>query len=114
MLIQGIVVRQLGARWWKSEEEYILAELDYSKCTDSFIRVGWPAEGGVWVLKTTRGEADKKGAAIIHNAYNMEERCKIIKQLEGQFYDDPRKCPYLDLRSAWETEFVRLFGDEIS
>lgn len=65
--------------------------------TDSFLKVGWPAGGGVWVLKTTVGVADEKGAAIILNAYSMEERCKAIEQLGRVYYADAKDCPDLDL-----------------
>lgn len=58
---------------------------------------GWPSEGGVWVLHTTVVEATKKGTGLIHSAYNMEERCKVIKQMGGFFHADPKNCPYLDL-----------------
>lgn len=54
-------------------------------------------EGGVWALQTTRGGANKIGAAIVQNAYIMEQRCKAIEKLGGTFYADPKNCPYLDL-----------------
>ncbi|KAK9482459.1 hypothetical protein V1527DRAFT_509761 [Lipomyces starkeyi] len=44
-------MRRLGPTWWKSEKIYNLSQLDYPKLTDSFIRVGSPAGGSVWVLK---------------------------------------------------------------
>jgi hypothetical protein len=92
------IVRQLGAIWWKSEDTYTMSLLDETwRGDDAVIRVGWPAAGGVWVLKTTKDEAHRKGVAIIHNAYNMEERCEAIKQLGGVFYADPKDCPDLDL-----------------
>lgn len=49
------------------------------------------------MLKTTKDEASRKGVAIIYNAYNMEERCKAIKQVGGVFYADPKDCLDLDL-----------------
>jgi hypothetical protein len=97
VLILAIIVRQLGATWWDSEHEYNLSWLAYSKPTDSFIRVGWPAGGGVWVLKTTLEGASQKGAAMIQNAYSMEERCRVIEQVGGIFYANPKDCPDLDL-----------------
>lgn len=90
-------MRRLGAVWWKSEEAYVLSQLEYTKLTDSFIRVGWPAGGGVWVLKTTEKGASEKGAAVIQNAYDMEERCRVLEQTGGAFYANPEDCPYLDL-----------------
>jgi hypothetical protein len=58
---------------------------------------GWPAGGGVWMLLTSETYARLKGTAIIHNALNMEERCKAIEKLGGRFYENPRDCPFLDL-----------------
>lgn len=69
----------------------------FGKGTDSFIRVAWPRGGGVCVLQTTEAGAGDIGAAIVHNAYTMEERCRIIEELGGTFYADPKDCPYLDL-----------------
>ncbi|KAA8650407.1 hypothetical protein EYZ11_012261 [Aspergillus tanneri] len=92
-------MRQLGATWWKSEigTDLFRREIEGPKLTDEYLRVGWPAGGGVWVLHTTIEVAAEKGAGLTHNAYNMEERCKVIKQMGGVFYADPKDCPYLDL-----------------
>lgn len=65
--------------------------------TEIFIQVGWPTSGGVWVLYTTVEKANEIGAGMVQNAYSMEERCDVIKQLGGIFYPDPKDCPYLDL-----------------
>ena len=72
---------RIGARWPKVPQSYIL--------------VGWPAGGGIWVFDAT--EPYGKGAGIIHNAYSMEERCKVIERLGGTFYENPKDCPDLDL-----------------
>lgn len=48
-------------------------------------------------MQTTEAGAGDIGAAIVHNAYTMEERCRIIEELGGTFYADPKDCPYLDL-----------------
>ncbi|KFY98508.1 hypothetical protein V500_01651 [Pseudogymnoascus sp. VKM F-4518 (FW-2643)] len=90
-------MRQLGATWWRSEEAYHLSRLEYPAPSNSFLKVGWPAGGGVWVLKTTLEGAGEKGAGMIQNAYSMEERCRVIKQIGGIFYANAKKCPDLDL-----------------
>lgn len=54
-------------------------------------------KGVVWALHTTVEEATKKGIGLVHNAYNMEERCRVIEHIGGIFYADPKDCPYLDL-----------------
>lgn len=92
-----VTVRRLGATWWETERAYILSQMEYIKLTDSFTRVGWPAGGGVWVLKTTLEEANLKAVGIIHNASDMEERCRLIEQVGGVFYANVKDCPDLDL-----------------
>lgn len=92
-------MRQLGATWWPSEEEWIKdgIEVKYDETSEPVIEVGWPAEGGVWVLKTTLGGAIDRGTARISIARDMEERCRVIQQLGGVFYANPKDCPHLDL-----------------
>ncbi|KAM0446740.1 hypothetical protein ACHAPV_003792 [Trichoderma viride] len=87
-------MRQLGAQWWETEAEY-----SANRYKPHYMEViaGWPAGGGVWVFKTSDTKARVRGAAIIHNAFNMEERCKAIEQLGGVFFEDPKDCPDLDL-----------------
>ncbi|KAL6859304.1 hypothetical protein J3F83DRAFT_749680 [Trichoderma novae-zelandiae] len=91
-------MRQLGATWFKNEHEY-MKHLIYPDLTDMdfTFHVGWPAGGGVWVLTVSRATAKTTSAAIIHNAFNMEERCKAIEQLGGRFYENPKDCRSLDL-----------------
>ncbi|GFF32844.1 hypothetical protein IFM46972_03696 [Aspergillus udagawae] len=91
-------MRRLGATWWRSEsDEFLERGLERPESTDDYLQVGWPAAGGVWVLHTTWGNASDIGAARIHNAHDMEERCRWIEKLGGVFYADPKDCPYLDL-----------------
>lgn len=71
---------------------YNLSQLEYPDLTDSFIRAGWSVGGSLWVLKTTL-----KGAAISHNAYDMEERCRVLEQIGDVFHAKPKDCPHLDL-----------------
>ncbi|KAB5558246.1 hypothetical protein GE09DRAFT_1221373 [Coniochaeta sp. 2T2.1] len=74
-------LRHLGAVWW-DEHSYDMAMWDVDwKADDPFVKVGWPATGGVWVLKTTKFEAAGRGVAVVYNAYNMEERCRAIEML---------------------------------
>ncbi|KAK4234773.1 hypothetical protein C8A03DRAFT_46965 [Achaetomium macrosporum] len=92
-------MRQLGAVWWESENAWVKDELSVPPyyIPERFLATGWPAGGGVWVLSTTEDIAAEKGAGMLFNAYNMEERCKLIEQLGGTFYADPKDCPDLDL-----------------
>jgi hypothetical protein len=91
-------VRRLGATWWRrASDEFLERGLEHPRSTDGHLRVGWPAGGGVWVLQTTVGNAGDIGAARIHNAHDMKERCRWIQKLGGVFYADPKDCTYLDL-----------------
>ncbi|KAJ9149719.1 hypothetical protein NKR19_g5519 [Coniochaeta hoffmannii] len=93
-------MRQLGARYYNTTSawESALWGNDFETGDADFLKIGWPSTGGgVWVLRCTVMEASERGVAAIYNAFNMDERCKIIKQLGGTFYADPKDCPYLDL-----------------
>ncbi|KAL2130369.1 hypothetical protein VTI74DRAFT_6551 [Chaetomium olivicolor] len=92
-------LRQLGAVWWESEDAWFTDQrrVRSPPFTKNFLSTGWPVGGGVWVLSTTARIAAEKHAGMLLNAYNMEERCKVIKQLGGTFYADLKDCPYLDL-----------------
>lgn len=83
-------MRKLGAMWWESEEAYIRKAMDPNKYNDPVVFVGWPAGGGAWVLRTTHGDASERGIGRINNAYNMEEQCRIIRQMGGIYYENPR------------------------
>ncbi|KAI2616837.1 hypothetical protein GGR54DRAFT_609023 [Hypoxylon sp. NC1633] len=90
-------MRRLGATWWESEEAYIRKSMDPNKYYDPVAFVGWPAGGGVWVLRTTHGDASERGVGRINNAQTMEERCRIIRQMGGTYYENPREGLDLDI-----------------
>ncbi|KAH8812878.1 hypothetical protein F5884DRAFT_786582 [Xylogone sp. PMI_703] len=90
-------MRKLGATWWQGMEDYYKDKFTSPSPYKPVLVVGWPANGGVWVLKTTRTESGTSGVGRIFNAYNMEERCYAIEQLGGTFYADPKDCPDLSL-----------------
>ncbi|KAI1371267.1 hypothetical protein F4677DRAFT_314977 [Hypoxylon crocopeplum] len=90
-------MRKLGATWWESEEAYLRKAMDPNKYYDPVVFVGWPAGGGAWVLRTTHGDASERGVGRINNAYNMEERCRIIRQMGGTYYENPREGLDLDV-----------------
>ncbi|ETS03818.1 hypothetical protein M419DRAFT_74787 [Trichoderma reesei RUT C-30] len=93
---------QLGAIWWESGEEWLVRKLMEPNEPDlrrakRFIKVGWPAAGGVWVLDLKEDDAITRDAGIIHNAHDMEERCRLIEQLGGVFYEDPKNWVHAEL-----------------
>ncbi|KAK0646939.1 hypothetical protein B0T16DRAFT_458816 [Cercophora newfieldiana] len=50
---------------------------------------GWPATGGVWVLKPTLAELKRTDLPVTND---MEEHCAMLKSLGGTFYQDPNDC----------------------
>lgn len=89
-------MRQLGAQWSR-------ISADGSEVIDLYspvLYVGWPAGGGVWVVKMAYWEASRKGLGRISNAATMEERCRLIERLGGIYYEVARECPHLDLKEA--------------
>ncbi|EED20559.1 conserved hypothetical protein [Talaromyces stipitatus ATCC 10500] len=93
-------MRQLGAKWFPDRRLYCLySRRPASSKPHGVLHVGWPSNGGVWVLHIGEMEAifETEPWGIIYNALNMDERCQIIERLGGKFYPDPKRCPYLDL-----------------
>jgi hypothetical protein len=96
-------LRNLGAVWWPSEQDEVYAVLGALEEGESekgakVIETGWPSSGnGVWVLKyDTKKWKEKFGAMLLELALNMDERCQVIKELGGSFFEDPGACE--DLR----------------
>ncbi|KAL7915586.1 hypothetical protein GGI35DRAFT_184605 [Trichoderma velutinum] len=89
-------MRQLGATWYRNEQQFMRSVIE-PESEDQVVTVGWPAGGGAWVLTESPARSRIKGTAIIHNAFNMEERCRAIEKLGGVFYKNPKDCRFLDL-----------------
>lgn len=91
-------MRQLGATYYRDlskwESEMFSYQFGYNPVVNR-LKIGWPSTGGgVWVLK---GPGTGARVAAFYNALDMDERCKIIEELGGKFYAEPKDCPYLDL-----------------
>jgi hypothetical protein len=100
-------LRRLGAGWYRDPDHKLRAgEKLRNKDPDApLLFIGWPADSdGVWALKTNLSQSVRRGLGRIGNAYNMEERCKMIEQLGGTYYADPKDCPHLDLDGSREEE----------
>lgn len=50
----------------------------------------------MWVLEVSDEDGLERGLGRIGNTRNMEEKCRLIERFGGNFYSDPRECPYLD------------------
>lgn len=81
----------IGARYFESNEAYWHSIFGMEQPEPAVPWLGWPGavpEGGVWVLWSGYGNRRVQGAGRIQNAYTMEERCKAIEMLGGEFYQD--------------------------
>jgi hypothetical protein len=54
--------------------------------------LGWPDDGGVWLLELSREEAYDRKVGAFRLAKTMEERCHEIQMCGGTFYADPTEC----------------------
>jgi hypothetical protein len=57
------------------------------------VLLGWPEEGGVWVMMGVHSSAEWLGWGRIGDARTMRERCEVIKTLGGVFFRDHKDCP---------------------
>ena len=92
-------LRNLGAVWWPSEGDEVDALEERDLVEESMVvETGWPSSGdGVWVLKyDAKKWKERFGAMLLELALNMDERCQVIKELGGSFFEDPGACE--DLR----------------
>ncbi|WQF82579.1 hypothetical protein CDEST_07593 [Colletotrichum destructivum] len=112
-------MRQLGAKFYKSDWDYhlkttkheepqdphqkamelgkenLFAAEEANKSAEKLIEVlGWPTTGGVWALKVS---TDKVHSFGVRNAFTMDEKCRAMEMMGGVFYAHPNDCPDLDL-----------------
>jgi hypothetical protein len=91
-------LRNLGAVWRPSEEDRIYAIGErYLEEEAMAVETGWPSSGnGVWVLKYDANKSKELfGAMLLDLTLNMDERCQVIKDLGGSFFEDPGTCEEL-------------------
>ncbi|RGP59361.1 hypothetical protein FLONG3_11215 [Fusarium longipes] len=107
-------MRQLGARYYRNPDHQFDAQKRYYHWDpdEPKVFIGWPANGGVWFLRTTARQEIRQGLGRIGMAFTMEERCKMIDHFGGEFFADPKDCPHLDLdgsREQAENEKVSIY-----
>ena len=82
-------LRLLGAKWWESEYVYYRKLIGMDDMTEmekkEAITVGWPATGGVWILRSRKG----LDSGMLRMCVKMEERCELLKRWGATFYEDP-------------------------
>lgn len=90
-------MRQLGAKWYATEEDWLKFRVTGPSPDDPVLVFGWPEDGGMWLLKTTASDASELGVGRVANARVMKERCDIIRRLGGIFFANPVDCAGLIL-----------------
>lgn len=123
----------LGAKWWDSEARYLAvaqlgvygarvesvsrmdAEPQPTIREKSFVKVGWPSTGGLWVTKfdTTFAGVDEEdnllpeheGVARLRMARTMDERCLILRdRFKATFYRYVKDYKGHAFLNSWETK----------
>ena len=100
-------LRRTGAKWWSSHGDFIEAVNSRLRPTSAKERealiLGWPKDGGVWVLKEANWydfAGSELGIWRMGNAFTMEERCAAMEMAGAVYYKDPYNCesvkPLLD------------------
>jgi hypothetical protein len=86
-------LRKTGRKWWWSCGDYDDANILKRRMMYSDERevlyVGWPEKGGSWVLRYDNTVDSITDIGAIHNAFNMEERCRGIEINGGTYHENP-------------------------
>lgn len=92
-------LRKIGGMWWEDYYDhdwatgYKMRKLSVEEREVLFL--GWPEDGGVWILRfENSAKVRNRGwhIGIINNALTMEERCKAIEIAGGTYYEKPEDC----------------------
>ncbi len=111
-------MRMLGADYWYCEfgdwgcdvgGDYEMS--GFYKCWDGGtvrnrrVWVGWPKDGGVWVLVLRGNDRRRRAGWRIGMARDMKERCRATELLGGRFFADLGECEIIkDLLSGEKGE----------
>lgn len=95
-------LRKIGGKWWRDYYDYDWATgykmRNLSVEERQVLFLGWPEEGGVWMMRYENpAKVRNRGwhIGIINNALTMEERCKEIKIAGGVYFVNPEDCAYI-------------------
>jgi hypothetical protein len=104
----------LGGRWWPNWDFYSrhierATQIPYGQHLRPTIDVGYPSEGGVWVLKTVQWKRSRllsglperpDGWVKINMAWTMDKRCEVLKGFGATLYERKEDC--LDIPKSLE------------
>ena len=92
-------LRKIGGKWWRSYDDFEMA-------TGSKVRrmwpderevlfLGWPEQGGVWVLRYDNRKMIGGDLGPVWNAISMEERCMALEKRGAVFFESPEESEYV-------------------
>jgi hypothetical protein len=92
-------LRKIGGKWWKHYADFEDATIHkrrmmYPDERDVLI-LGWPEDGGVWVMREHIWKNVGVKFGPVWNALNMRERCKAIEIVGGTFYAKAEDCEFV-------------------
>jgi len=85
------LMRRVGATWWESEDDWGHAVIGMRDKTAEESRItvfGWPADGGVWVLRYASEMEVPRDFGRLRMAANMEERVLVMREYGAVYYRD--------------------------
>ena len=91
-------LRKTGGKWWEDGVDYMFAARNRMRRTTAKekagVFLGWPEDGGVWVLKTGKWHdlPPEPGVWRFMNAHTMEERCRALEMVGAIYYKSPEDC----------------------
>jgi hypothetical protein len=77
-------LRKIGAKWYADKRDYTRSSVEMRQ-REWDVLLGWPEEGGVWVLRAFHSQAALEGWGRIGNARTTKERCEVIEMLGESF-----------------------------
>jgi len=84
-------LRKLGGKWWSSYDDFEMATKAKLRMMwpdeREVLFLGWPEEGGVWVLRYENWKMVKGDLGPVWNALNMEERCMALERCGAVFFE---------------------------
>ncbi|KAG4429915.1 hypothetical protein IFR05_014604 [Cadophora sp. M221] len=89
-------LRRTGGKWWASYWSYTRAvisrDIPISTKERETLVLGWPNNGGVWVLQERNWGNLSRGGWAWRNAHTMEERCIGMEMSSALYYANPEDC----------------------
>jgi hypothetical protein len=90
-----VKLRRIGGKWWSSYEDFGLATRAKGRRLwpdeREVLFLGWPEEGGVWVLRYDNRKLLRGSLGPVWNALSMAERCTALEMHGAVFFETPEE-----------------------